>query len=401
MQPDDPHVWPAVGSEQLPWDAPLDPAASHRARLRARGPYAASIPPCIADRPVPRLDAEIEVAAEDALTELSRFDAEYGRYTAPFASILLRSESASSSEIEQLTAQPKGIALAELGGKAGANAKLVVANVRAMEAAIELSSGLDSAAIIAMQKAFLEDTNPEYTGTWRNQQVWVGGGMANSPHLASFVPPHQDRVPTLMEDLVRFCQRTDVPLLAQIAVAHAQFETIHPFPDGNGRTGRALVHSMLHRYGVTRSLTVPVSAGLLQDTAGYFDALTAYRSGNLQPIVAAFTQAFTAALSNGRQLVADLENFHRWAMEATSARRGSAGWRSIELLIKHPVIDARTIAGELGVTAQNAQHGIDRLVGDGILAPTSTSRRNRTYEAIAVLDALGKFAERARRRRPG
>ncbi|WP_417233665.1 Fic family protein [Arthrobacter sp.] len=401
MQPVDPHVWPAVGSEQLPWDAPHDPAASHRARLRARGPYTSSIPPFIAGLRVPPLDAATEVAAEDALTELARFDAEFGRYTAPFASILLRSESASSSEIEQLTAHPKGIALAELGGKAGPNARLVVANVRAMEAAIELSSGLDTAAIIAMQKALLEDTHPEYTGTWRNQPVWVGGGIANSPHSASFVPPHHERVPALMEDLVSFCQRTDVPLLAHIAVVHAQFETIHPFPDGNGRTGRALVHSLLHRFGMTRSLTIPVSAGLLQDTAGYFDALTAYRRGNLQPIVGAFTTALTAALSNGRQLVSDLEEFHRWAMEATSARRGSAGWRSIELLIRHPVIDARTVAGELGVTAQNAQYGIDRLVADGILAPTSASRRNRTYEATAVLEALGKFAERARRRRPG
>ncbi|WP_417218106.1 Fic family protein [Arthrobacter sp.] len=400
MQPDDPHMWPAAGSERLPWDAPHDPAASHRARLRARCPYTASIPPFIAGLRVPPLDAATEVAAEDALTELARFDAEYGRRTAPFASILLRSESASSSEIEQLTAHPKSIALAELGGKAGSNARLVVANVRAMEAAIELSPGLDTAAIIVMQKALLEDTHPEYTGTWRNQQVWVGGGMANSPHSASFVPPHHERVPALMEDLVSFCQRTDVPLMAHIAVAHAQFETIHPFPDGNGRTGRALVHSLLHRFGVTRNLTIPVSAGLLQDTAGYFDALTAYRTGNPQPIVGAFTKALTAALSNGRQLVSDLEEFHRWAMETTSARRGSAGWRSIELLIEYPVIDARTIASELGVTAQNAQNGIGRLVDDGILAPTSASRRNRTYEATAVLDALGKFAERARRRRP-
>jgi Fic family protein len=64
------------------------------------------------------------------------------------------------------------------------------------------------------------------------------GGSSFGPHGADFVPPHHDRVPALMDDLVRFMRRTDLPLLAQTAVAHAHFETIHPFPDGNGRTGR-------------------------------------------------------------------------------------------------------------------------------------------------------------------
>lgn len=401
MQSTESMPWPAVGSERLPWAAAPDQGESRRARLRARGPYSASVPPFIAGRAFPPLDAETAVTAEDAVTELARFDVEYGRYTAPFASILLRSESASSSEIEQLTAQPKSIAMAELGGKAGPNARLVVANVRAMEAAIALSSELSTDVVISMQKALLEETHPQFTGTWRQQQVWIGGGLSNSPHSASFVPPRHDRVPALMEDLIRFCERTDIPLLAQVAVAHAQFETIHPFPDGNGRTGRALVHSMLHRFGVTRSLTVPVSAGLLQDTQGYFDALTAYRSGEPQPIIMAFAHAFTAALANGRQLVADLQEFHRWAQEATSARRGSAAWRSIDLLIKHPVINASTMATELGVTAQNAQNGINRLVTDGIVSPSSAQRRNRTYEAALVLQALNEFAERARRRRLG
>ncbi len=398
MNINDAYAWPALETEQRQWEASPDRGESRRARLRARGPYQASVPPFIADQPFPRIDAETAVLAEDAITELARFDAVYGQYTAPFAAILLRSESASSSEIEQLTAQPKNIAMAELGVKSGPNAKLVVANVRAMEAAIALSSELSADAIIAMQKALLEDSHPQFTGAWRQQQVWIGG-LSNSPHSASFVPPHQDRVSALMDDFVRFCQRTDLPLLPQIAVAHAQFETIHPFPDGNGRTGRALVHSMLHRFGVTRALTVPVSAGLLQDTHGYFDALTAYRDGDLRPIVAAFAQAFTSALANGRQLVSDLEDFRNWARDTTSARRASAGWRSIDLLIKHPVIDATTIATELEVTARNARNGIDRLVSDGIISPTSASRRNRTYEAPTVLEALDQFAERARRRR--
>lgn len=398
MQIDVAPGWPASGTEPRAWEAVPDRGESRRMRLRARGPYQACVPPFIATLPFPPIDPETAIVAEDAVTELARFDAEYGRHTAPLASILLRSESSSSSEIEQLTAQPKNVALAELGAKTGPNARLVVANVRAMEAAISLSSELSTGTVIAMQRALLEATHPEYTGRWRQQPVWIGAGPSNSPHTASFVPPHHDRVPELMEDLIEFCLRTDIPLLAQIAVAHAQFETIHPFPDGNGRTGRALVHAMLHRTGVTENLTVPVSAGLLQDTHEYFDALSAYRQGELRPIIAVFAQAFTAALANGRLLASDLEKFHSHARESTSARRGSAGRRCIDLLVQHPVINAQIVARELGVTAQNAQNGIDRLVADGILVPSSTGRRNRTYEAVPVLEALDRFAARARRR---
>ena len=375
-----------------------DLGASRRAQLRARGPYRAAVPPFIGEREAPRLSAELMVETEDATIQLSRFDAELGSVTAPFAAILLRSESASSSEIEQLTAMPRAIALAELGGRAGPNAQLVVANARAMEAAIELSGQLDPAAIITMQRELLAETRPELTGHWRRSQVWIGGG-AISPHTASFVPPHHERVESLMDDLMRFARRLDWPALPQIALAHAQFETIHPFPDGNGRTGRALVHAMLHRLGITRQITVPVSAGLLRDTRGYFEALTAYREGDPVPIIAAFVRACADALANGRQLVTDLQAFRAWAYDHTSARRNSAGWRLIDVIMWQPVINAATAAGALGVTAQNAQLGIDRMVADGILEQTGSTRRNRTYQAPRVLTALDDFAQRARRGR--
>lgn len=390
-------TWPPVGLEERPWHA--DPDSSRRAQLRASGPYRAAVPPRIADRDLPVLDPATVVAAEDAVAALARFDGEYGEVAAPFASILLRSESASSSEIEDLTAGPKAIALAELGVRTGQNAGLIVANRRAMEAAIALAGELDEGAILAMQAALLGESQPELTGRWRATQVWIGSGHSNSPHAALFVPPHHERVPALMRDLVLFARRIDLPALPQIAIAHAQFETIHPFPDGNGRTGRALLHAMLRRFGITRSVTVPVSAGLLGDIQGYFDALTAYRKGELMPIVVAFIGAVEAAIENGRQLVDDVLTFRAAAYQQSSARRGSAGWRMVDLLTHQPVITAQAAATELGVTAQNAQSGIDRLVGDGILTQAGGGRRNRIYQAEAMLTALDAFARRARRER--
>ena len=134
---------------------------------------------------------------------------------------------------------------------------------------------------------------------------WIGGSRLG-PHAAVFVPPVHERVPGLIDDLVAFIARDDVPVLAHAALAHAQFETIHPFEDGNGRTGRALVHAMLRSKGLTRTVTVPISAGLLVDTDAYFVALTAYRSGDPEPIVECFADAAFAAVANGRELVGDL-----------------------------------------------------------------------------------------------
>ena len=108
-----------------------------------------------------------------------------------------------------------------------------------------------------------------HAGRWRDEQVWIGGDSFG-PHDAEFVPPHHARVPALMADLIKFTSRADLPLLSQAAIAHAQFETVHPFADGNGRTGRALIHAMLRGHRLTRNVTVPVSAGLLTDTRSYF-----------------------------------------------------------------------------------------------------------------------------------
>ena len=390
--------WPAIRYEKREWQGRDDEGQSRRAALRARGPYEASIPPFIAHLDAPALDAETSIAAEDAIVELGRFDGEVGAIAAPFSAILLRSESAASSEIEQLTASAKNIALAELGRAAGQNSRLIVGNVRAMEAAIELAEDLDASTIIAMQTEILRDDQPEHTGGWRTQQVWIGGGYGNSPHGASFVPPHHERVGALMDDLVAFARRTDLPALAQIAIAHAQFETVHPFPDGNGRTGRALVQAMLHRLGVTRNVTVPVSAGLLRDTRGYFDALTAYRAGDVAPIIRAFAQASADAIVNGRELVAELTRIRSEWERSTSARAGSAGRRLLDVLQRQPVIDANAAGEVLGMSARNAQNGIDRLVADGILHQNGSGARNRSYEARDVLTALDAFAGRARRR---
>ncbi len=390
-------TWPVTGYEAHLWVRTGHEIASRRALLQARGDYQAAVPPFIATAQLALPDDTIALA-DDASQELARFDAEAGMIAAPFASILLRSESASSSEVEKLTSSAKQVALAEIGESKSGNARLVVANVRAMTAAIALSDQLDENSIIAMHDALLRDTAPEYVGHWRNEQVWIGGGNI-SPHAASFVPPHHSRVPSLMTDVVAFAERTDVPVLIQAAIAHAQFETIHPFPDGNGRTGRALIQSMLRHGGLTRNVTVPVSAGLLHDAEAYFRALTEYRAGNVGSIVTAVAEASFAAIRNGRELVSDIQDASaRWD-SVVVARSDSSVHQVKSYLLGQPVVNTRTIAAQLQISSVAAQTAVDRLVDAGVLTQSSTGRRNRIWQAPEILAALDAFGARARRTR--
>ena len=391
--------WPAVDFEQHPWQRSGDEVASRRLLRAAAGPYSAAIPPFIADLDV-SLPSDLLALSEDASRELTRFDAQVGSLTAPFASILLRTESASSSEVEHLTASAKQVALAELGDSTSMNAQLVVRNVAAMEAAVALSNALDTDAVLTMHRVLLETTAPDIVGHWRDQQVWIGGGGV-SPHGAVFVPPHHDRVPALMLDTMEFARRVDVPVLAQVAIAHAQFETVHPFPDGNGRTGRALVQGMLRAAGVTENVTVPVSAGLLGDMGRYFDALTAYRSGDVRPIIETLADASFAAVQNGRGLAADIAAIGaRWDA-GIRARSDSSVHGLRQLLLRQPVVTITLVAAELGVSFPTAEASVQKLVEAGVLAQSRAGRRNRSFEAAEVLAALDDFAERARRPRFG
>ncbi|CAN5341066.1 Fic family protein [soil metagenome] len=391
--------WPALESEQHPWVSRFNSDDLTRAqRDRVRQPYSSAIVPRIANLSID-IPGDLATEIDESTQLLTRFDAEVGPGGLPFASILLRTESASSSEIENLTSGARAIAEAELGERETGNAAQIVRNVRTMEAALTLADKIDSESIIAMQKALLGRFAPNLTGGWRDEQVWIGGSSV-SPHLADFVPPHHDRVPAGMNDLVTFVGRTDIPALAQVAIAHAQFETIHPFPDGNGRTGRAIVQAMLRHSRVTTNIAVPVSAGLLHDVKNYYNALNAYRRGELRPIIAAFTSAAGYAVVNGRQLVLDIGSIQAdWQDKMRGLRSDAAARRVATLAITHPVLNSDLVARDLGVPPPTVFRAFEALVDRGVLRAANSQRRNRIWIAQEVLNAMDDFAARAGRRR--
>lgn len=391
-------AWPPVEYETLQWESRVAAGGMSLQRwAQLSGPFEASVPPFIAGRAIP-LSAELIGIVADATAELSRFDAEVGGVPAPLSSILLRSESASSSQIENLTSGARAIAEAEIGERVRGNATEIVGNVHAMQAAVALADDISTDTIIRMQRALLEHTHPQLTGRYRQEQVWIGAS-ASSPRGASFVPPAAVRVPAAMDDLVTFAREVQPLALAQIAVAHAQFETIHPFPDGNGRTGRALVQSMLRRSGITRSTAVPISGGLLVEREGYFDALGAYRSGDVAPIVRVFGEAAYLATANGRVLTDDLLRAReQWVRQLTGVRRDAAAHRVLDLALSQPALTAEIVATHLGVSLQTAYTALTTLVDREVLQPARSQKRNQVWLAGAVLAALDSFAERMSRR---
>jgi Fic family protein len=392
----------ALTWEEWPWESrSADVPMSRSQRATIRPTYLAAVPAEISGL---RFDIEPSAAAliDDARAEIARFDAELSatfpaiEFT-PLAAVLLRTESASSSQIENIAAGAKSLALAELGFvRHGSNAGLVAANVDAMRRALELADTVTPATILAVHEALMRGQQLAGPGEFRTEQVWVGGS-AVSPHAAAFVPPHHSRVESAIDDLVAFAKRTDLPLIAQVAIAHAQFETIHPFNDGNGRTGRALVHAMLKHGGATTRTTVPVSAGLLADTESYFAALTAYRAGDPNPIVERFGEAAFAAVRNGRALASDLADIYQQWSQALTARKNAAAWRVLPLLLSQPALTSSVLQQAIGLSQPAADNAIRQLRDVGIVTKASGVQRGVVWVADDVTRALDAFGERARR----
>jgi Fic family protein len=383
--------WPALAATTVSWQPVEGLLEVSRRSLRSTpSSFEAAVVPRIAGV---RLDLPGDVAADldEATRLLAAFDAGGAGEIAPFASVLLRSESAASSQIENLTSSARALAEAEIGEGNRANAGVILGNVRTMQAALDLAGRLDEDAVLAMHRALMAQQSHHVPGRWRDQQVWVGGS-ARHPGDADYVPPVAAEVPGLMRDLVTFMDRDDLPPLAHAALAHAQFETIHPFTDGNGRTGRALLHSVLLHTGAIRRVTVPISAGLLAIRDDYFAALTAYRGGDIEPILRCVAEAARNGTHIGEQLVGTLREVRAGWSEVVTARAGSASWAILDLLLRQPVVTARVVIRELGVSAPTAQGGLRRLVEDGVLLESTGHRRNRVYRAPAVLRALDDYA---------
>ena len=180
---------------------------------------------------------------------------------------LLRAEAVASSRIEGLELSHRKLAEAAFDPEdTSLNARSVLGNVRAMDEAIRLAGAQARFTVDTIcqihARLFQGTADARMAGVLRDRQNWIGG-RADNPYGADFVPVPEDRVHQLLEDLCQFVERDDLPALAQAAIAHAQFETIHPFEDGNGRVGRCLIHYVLRRRDLATSFVPPTRSRIV------------------------------------------------------------------------------------------------------------------------------------------
>lgn len=351
-------------------------------RDRAAGRYQAYVPDELGEQ-LPRLGAAAASAAEDALTVLARADERIGSRGGYLNHLLIRSESISSSWIEGNRISPKRLAIAEILHEGSRVALDVVANVRATEAAIadlaDRSRAISTEDIEQLQHTI----EPRLEYGLRQEQNWVGGS-GWSPLRAAFVPPPETEVRRLVDDLGRFVTATDGNPVVRAAIAHAQFETIHPFIDGNGRTGRALIHTVLRRADALRNTLVPISTVFAGNPDTYIAGLTDYRADpqRLDDWIIGFAEAAENAAKGAVQLAADIaaldQRIHQHFIEfrrqqgKTPAipRRDAVVLRILENLATSPVLTAESVVADFGGSPAAAYRSLTELAAAGILGRT-------------------------------
>jgi len=349
------------------------------------------------------LDSEVAGVVSEAEGAIRRLNDVAQPALAPLARLLLRTESIASSKVEGLQLGLRELARAETriesGGKPSPTAVEVLGNIDAMELAIQHAASVERFTMddmIAIHRRLMEKApNAKIAGTIRTEQNWIGGNNYN-PCAADFVPPPPELVDTLLSDLCIAINEAVLPPLVQAALVHAQFETIHPFHDGNGRTGRALIQVVLRRRQIAPSYVPPISVMLANTRDRYIDGLTRFREDGIQG-VSDWVEHFAGATAGAARLATaylravQLLTAHWRAQLAASTqapRTDATAWAIIETLPAHPMITAAVAVAATGRSKPSIYQGLKELEAAGVLIPLSTSPRNQSWEAVGLFDLL-------------
>ena len=374
---------------------------------RRGGHYDAYVPDSLAGW-VPRLSMDVIAtagAAESAVGALNRRALRAEPHPLDtFAYVLLRVEAVASSRIEGIELSPRRLLTAEAEQRAGGRssdqrAAEVLANIKAMEEAIRSATGegcIRTDDLLEVHRRLMSASAHPRLGGWiRDTQNWIGAS-GYTPVGASFVPPPPEDVPPLLDDLMDHVNRTDLPPLIQAGIAHAQFETIHPFADGNGRTGRALIHAILRRREVAPAFVPPISTVLDRSRESYINGLKAWqhvgsdndpaRDRAAEQWLRIFLEASYEACQEAHRYldtVSELEADLR--ARAGPVRRGSSADRLLGLLPAYPIFSINSAAAAIQRSTVATGQAVDQLTEARILTVRSVGKqRYRIFEAPDV-----------------
>ena len=386
------------------WTSRVDSGVPRRDRRS--GPFRSFVPARLMESPL-ALEHETEHLLARAERDVRSLP-DHGTDLAAVARFLLRSEAIASSRIEGIAPSPKHVALAELGQREKVEgvsdpARLVANNMTVVrEATTQLAqlAQVTIDGIVQLHRSLLVD-QPELHGL-RTRQNWIGGSTWH-PLDADFVPPAPERVSELMADLVGYMNTASHAPLVQAALTHAQFETIHPFSDGNGRVGRALIHTVLARRGVSVGAVLPISLVFSTFSDRYVSALQRFRTDDTATSrnqwVRFFAEAAIDACAQAHVLAEDLTDLRaQWQEKLSLARRHRGASRALRKdsvtgqiladLMATPVLTVDTVQRIHGPSRPAAQRGLDELADAGILHQRAIGRGRRAYICEDALTAI-------------
>lgn len=277
-------------------------------------------------------------------------------------------------------------------------AKTILGNIAALRTGYDWAAEgreFNRASICELHETLFHGTRDDHLGgVVRERQSWLGGD-ASSPANAEFIPPAPEHVPELLDDLAEFCNRDDIPAVLQAAIAHAQFETIHPFMDGNGRIGRALIGMIMIKRGVAQLAVPPVSLVLGANADLYVRGLTSYRHSGADDWFALFSDVVATAARAASQLAESISELQSdWLDQADNPRRGSAPRKLIEAIPAHPVLTLAHANELTGLSDEASRQALNRLEAAGVIRETTAGKRNRVWESVGLFALMDEF-ERA------
>lgn len=376
-------------------------------KQRASGAYQSYLPTRLSERDL-SLDADVagDVAAAQSAIALLNNGKGALTNTEGLARLLMRAEAVSSSHIEGLTVGTRRLLRAEmaLAGngeyRLDENAAAIIGNLRAMETALEWAIHepvITVDTILGIHRALCANTPlARYGGTVRTLQNWVGGSSFN-PLNADYVPPAPEYLSDLLVDLAQFCNSSALSPIEQAAVAHAQFETIHPFIDGNGRTGRALIHLILRRRKVAPQLVPPISLVLATHSADYLAGLVGFRflddedptvvQERFNDWISTFAGCCLTACKEAEGFEKAVESIKRkWEAQAGPFRKGSVAQEAMDAIVALPIFTVKTLAAHCGRSVAAVNDFVTTLEAAGCIKEAKQGKRNRVFEAPDVIN---------------
>ena len=375
-------------------------------RNRRHGTYGAFVPDPLCGWE-PSIPLGLAGAVTEAETSVRRTEAA-GRPRCPAAAewLLVRAESVASSRIEGVFPSLRRIARAgaRQGGLRSPD-RMALGNISVTAEASALGAlgrPVTVADLCELHRVLMDHSPyPQTGGIIREGQNWIGPEFS-TPMDAVYVPPSPEKVRPLLEDLVAYINTSDHPPLTQAALVHVQFIAIHPFGDGNGRTGRALMHLVMRKRELTRNLTVPISSVLARRRSDYIDALNAgihvgpahdpARMSAQESWLRLLVYSTLAACDYSARIQTRLEDI-RTGWEQTVPLRGEYQRRMIDLLPAQPVFDIPTVAEQLGASQRTAARVVAHLQEGGVLRQRNAGKRNRVFEAAAIIDLFASLAD--------